>query len=404
MAIPILPMWHFEPNWDDTVSETLEWMTSILTAQNGAEQRQARRAFPRRTHEFTVAVQAEQRAILDMLLVRSGAGVFFLPTWFDVSFTTWPAEAGSGFISCTEASTSEIRDNGYALLMSPDPLVREVIEVSFIGPAGINLKSPLNRAWPMGTRVYPLTQARLTDQPEFRQYSSDLYTAPVRFTEIGELPAPANNNRPATPHLDSFVGLPVLTTPPDRQERLTSSYERMLTTVDNGVGNPHVLDTAGRSFPLQQYTWTFNGRTEHRQFRQTLDSLRGRAKSAWLPTWADDLYLAADVNENTQEITVRGTVQQHGIAPLPGREVIMIEMPAYRLYRRINAMSPSGGNTVMLLDNPISGGFAKDRPLRISYMDRMRLNHDAVEIVHHTDTHGLGSCRATFRADPASRT
>ena len=57
-------LWQVEPDWTNGITETLEWKTDILQSYSGAEQRIARRLSPRRTFEFTILINGNERARL----------------------------------------------------------------------------------------------------------------------------------------------------------------------------------------------------------------------------------------------------------------------------------------------------------------------------------------------------
>lgn len=48
MTIENIPVWPIEPNWNEPVKETLEWLTDIMTSPTGAEQRRCLRKYPRK--------------------------------------------------------------------------------------------------------------------------------------------------------------------------------------------------------------------------------------------------------------------------------------------------------------------------------------------------------------------
>ena len=95
MPIQNLPVWTFEPNWTNSVTETFEWNTRILKSVDGSEQRAALRALPWITYEFTVAVAGTMRQYLDQMLVTHGAGTWYLPLFHEASSIDADAPAGS---------------------------------------------------------------------------------------------------------------------------------------------------------------------------------------------------------------------------------------------------------------------------------------------------------------------
>ena len=182
MALENHPIWPFEPNWNASVSETLEWLTRILTSPTGAEQRASIRLFPRRTFEFTAMMEGYGRTLFDNLMGTYGGSKWYLPTWHDVNLLTAARPAGATILPTTTALTSDLKIGGAAFLVDQDALTYELVEIANISSASITLAAPGTAlAWGPGTRIYPCTIARLTDQPEMVKRTDTVIQSQVRF-------------------------------------------------------------------------------------------------------------------------------------------------------------------------------------------------------------------------------
>lgn len=397
MPIPNLPVWTYEPNWAERFSETLEWMTSVLTSIDGTEQRFAKRALPRRSYEFGIVTQASDRTGYDAEMRLFGVSEWLLPLWFDITFTDGPVTQGARFIPCRDAMTSTLTVGSMAYLTGADLRSGQAVRIKSIDHYGVSIESPVAGSRPAGSRLYPLVRARLTDQPELRSYSTNLLAGNVRLMEVNDRPPPLTGNRVATT-FPNYRGDPLVTTHPERHERLNMSYERIVETIDNGTGNPLVIDTAGQAFDLQDFTWLLQGRDQQHSFRTLLDSMQGRLRPIWMPTWQDDFSLINNITAGDIRISVERSGHDRGSIPAPGREDIMIETLGMKICRRIiGTENLPGGGLELRLDQPMDVGIYSGLPIRISFIRKMRLNHDAVELTHYSDTHGTSGCRATFR-------
>lgn len=403
MPLENYPVWSFEPNWTNSLDESLIWQTDILTSITGAEQRRAMRYHPRREFEFEVAIQGDERTLLDNLLITYGAQKWYLPLWHDVCISAHIAAAGSLYISCNHAESSLLKPNEGVFITNGDPYDFEIAELSHTGPYGINLKTGLSRAWPAGTRVYPMVPARLTDQPNLKAITSNLMTSNVRFLDQSQPLAPTTNAR--TPDsLQVFRSRPLMTLEPNRSENLTHTYERMLETLDNGSSLPRVLDTAKRAFPIVEHEWTFEGRAELSAFYGILHGLRGRSQEIFMPTFMEDFQLLGDVANGASTINVRRCGYNRSGGPRPGRQYIVIEADDFRVTRGILSASESGQTESIAVDQAIGRDIPLRQVKRVSFLSRMRLNSDTVTITHHTDTMGAATCKAAFRAITNTRT
>lgn len=396
MALENYPVFSFEPNWKSPFDESLMWQTDIMTSTTGAEQRRAMRIFPRREFEFEVVTQGEGRGLLDNLLVTYGAQRWYLPLWHDASVSTYHLAAGSTFIPCPAALSSLLKANEPVLITNGDPYIFEIRELSHTDEHGINLKTGLSKAWPAGTRVYPVVTARLTDQPTLKALSGSLATTDVRFMDFSDSTAPSSNTRHPDP-LETFSNKPLMTIEPNWTQMLSHTFERMVEELDNGSARPYFRDMAQRAFPLVEMGWTLDGRAERLAFYDILYGLRGRAHEIFMPTFMEDLQLVSDVSNGSSTIEVKMCGYNRSGGPRPGRQHILIQGDDFLVKRRIVAASEGGGIESLLLDMPVGRDIPMRRVKRVSFMARMRLNSDTVTISHDTDTMGISRCSAKFR-------
>lgn len=196
MAIENLPVWPFEPNWSESVSEVLSWLTDVMSSKIGAEQRRALRPNPKRSFEFATMAEGPEQALLSNLLSAFSAQKWYLPIWYDVSILDTGVPSGSTFLPCRDAASSGMRAGAVAFIAGNDAFTNELVEIQSIGANGITLVGPTTLNWPAGARIFPVTIGRLTDQPQLRKRSSSLVTSNVRFDDLN--PTPVTGTAPKT--------------------------------------------------------------------------------------------------------------------------------------------------------------------------------------------------------------
>lgn len=404
MAIETIPVWPFEPNWSNNVTETLEWLTTILTSPTGAEQRRCNRLFPRREIEFTIAVADGERTAADTHIMLHGGRTMYLPLWHESYRLATPAVASAIALSVEDADNGGFAAGDILFVGSvTGPFDYELVEVAGVSGEVVTLAGSTSKPWPQHSRVHPVRKARLTDQPAFSGASDSLSTASCVFAtmEVND----EHDLSVAAESFETYDGFNVLTTEPDWSSKATRSFERMIDTYDNQVSSPIFRDTAGISFPTQSFHWINRGRAEYERFRKTVYALAGRFRPVWLPTFAADLQMVASTAAGASNLTIGmiGYTASGGI--VTGRDRICImKKDGTRHYRRIIGSSVTGdGHEVVVLDSPFAAGLERDSVLRISFMQLSRLNQDRLEIVHKTDTQGVSLCSATFRAAPNIR-
>lgn len=387
------PLWPFSPNWTDSVNETLEWLTDVMTSSTGAEQRRALRPYPRRYLAFDVALVGRERAYADNLLHTYSGGTWWVPQWHDVSVTSAPMSVGATSIPVADAESN----NWNAVVIWVSPFDCEVHEVGSVSPSSIGLEgSVVGKSYPAGTLVVPAIAGRLTDEPRFAKQSDTVWTGEVRFLLFDSDQSGYPNALPPT-----YRSFAIMLSRPDESDRLNANFERMLLTVDNQVGHPVYLDTANRRFDLYRYQWVISGRQATRDFEAVLNQLCGRLRPIWMPTFNQDFEVLF-ATTNTLTVQNNGFLATGG--PRPGRQDILVQTLEASEPRRIVSVAPAGANLTLTLDAPLASAYSADEVVSVSFMDLMRLNSDTLQLDHLTDTQGVLTCEATFRSAPEIRT
>lgn len=405
MAIENIPVWSFEPNWSNNVTESLEWLTSILSSPTGAEQRRSLRLYPRRELEFSIAVPFDERAAAENFTQRHGGRNIYLPLWHEAYRLESNAIAGTAALHVKSANNGGIAVGDVVFIGDPtNPLLFEMAEVQAVTSTLVTLTAPLAGTWPRNAKLHPVRKARLLDQPSFRTTSDSMASATVAFNFM-EVNDDADPYAALADQFDTFESVSVITAEPDFSMASERGIERMIEEYDNRLSLPIYRDTANRAFSTQVHHWINRGRAEYEAFRKLAYVLSGRFRVAWLPSFTADFRMVADTPAGQQYLQVGniGYIANGGIAS--GRTRICIKKTdGTRIYRRItNATVTSSGDEVLGLDAAFPAGLTRESVLRISFMQLCRLDQDRLEIVHKTDTQGVSLCSATFRAAPNLR-
>lgn len=391
-ATRIIPF-GFVPDWGDGIMERLSWLTAILSPPTGSEQRRALRLSPRRIFDAPVIIENQERQYFDMSLWGWGARVWALPIWHDVQLLTAPVALGALSVSCA-TSDREFRAGGLALLRGDTASGAEVVEIDTVGVAALTLKRPTQQAWSQGARLYPSRTAQLAVMPELTRLHDRASAAAVSFQlmEPSDWPALA----PAT----TYRTYPVLEQRPDESEDLMSSMQRLLRELDNSTGLPTRTDLGRQAFTVQSHRWLLGNRAEHAAFRSLLYFLQGRYKAVWVPTFADDLTLAASVGSTSTSIAINMIGYTRFAGTAPGRRDIRVELRDGTVFhRRITGSSELTASTETLAIDTAFGRVVNPSDVsRISWLALCRLDQDDIELQHETDAAGISKCQVIFRS------
>lgn len=389
-ATRIIP-WPWVPDWTNGVRESLEWLTDVLQSPTADEQRRALRPAPRRFVEADIVVQGRERQQFDLAMWGWSGRAWALPLWHDIQFLAAPLASDSLQIPC-DTTHREFFDNGLLLLRASSSTDAEVLEVGEVTPGVIYLKRPTTRNWPRGTRVYPALPAELREMPVLTRVTDRASATTVAFRATmlvaGAEAAPATLYR----------GWPVLEQRPEESEDLTSSMQRLLRELDNQTAVPARTDTAGQALVVQMHRFVPYQRAAHAALRGLLYWLQGRRRALWVPTFADDVTLAATVGAFSTSMTV-ANIGYARYGGRHGRRDLRIERRNGTVHHiRVLGATPIDDATEALqLDGSLGTTLEPAEVRRISWLQLCRLDHDQVEFLHERDTGGIGKCQLIFR-------
>lgn len=386
--------WAFVPDWSGGVLERLTAATDILQSESAASQRRALRIAPRREFEAQLYAEGRERQLLDLALFGWGHRVWAMPIWPDIQLLSAAVPMGAYAIPCSTEHL-DFRAGGLAVLRGESAFDAETVEIDSVTAGGLQLARPTGRNWPVGTRLYPARTAQLLEQPALSKLTDRLYSTDVRFLVVEPCDWPAV--MPST----LYRGRPVWAKRPDDSEDLTHGFERLQSTLDNGMSIPLLSDSAGRALTTLGQRWLGLGRAERAAVRSFIYAMRGRQAAVWVPTHTDDLTLAARVLSTDTSIDVGNSGWSRFGAGRAGRRDIRIELYGGAVFmRRVLAGTELSAAVERLsLDSGLGQQVEPEQVMRISWMVLCRFAADAQEIEHMTDSEGLASWSVVFREE-----
>lgn len=363
--------WLFGPNGQ--VLERLEWLTDVIQSYDGSEQRVQIRQYPRRSFEYEVMLDGAERRKAENILFGWHGRLFALPVWFDGAELTVQADAGDSTITI-EIDDRDYHEGGLVALLS-DVDTFEIGTVLSLGSGTITLERPLNGTWPVGTKVYPVRLARLPDQVNLRRFTGAAAYGRLRWLCDGESAGTAATET-------TYRGYPVLEQKPNWIEDVSQDYIRKLSEIDNRVGPVFVDDEAGLPILLQSHRWLLDGREEITAFREWLYARKGRLTAFWLPSWAQDLEVVADIGNTATNIDVAHTNYTLQVDSRIGRRDIRIELvDGTVFYRHItNAVEVDADTERLTISASLGVAVDADDIRMVSFMALGRLDGDAAEL------------------------
>lgn len=386
-----LPVWTIAPNWRGGILERLEWLTGVEASTNGTEQAQAYRLSPRRSFEAAFNPVGDVRSYFDLWLHRFGHLEFMLPLWHDAGRLAAEIAPGATTIPF-DTMNREFNVGDLALLIGETPHDFDKVSITAVAYNQITVSAGgVTRTWPTRSKIYPLRRARLAQESQVNALTSRVGEASVLF-ELNQ-----GNDILSAGAWDSllYADLPVLTTTPNYREQIDMQFVRNALLLDNEQGLRELADDAGRAFTVQMHSFMFQGRAAHWSFRQMLYRLGGMQGALWLPTYNEDFVLSAARLATDDYLDIRKIGYEYSGGVIEGRKHVLIEGVKAAEIAEVRA---APGATQERLGLAAALGAAFPAGAKGCFMDTARLASDTVEIVHHTDTDGVGECNLGFRS------
>lgn len=376
-----IPIWPFEADWTNPISETLSWLTAIQQSPTGSEQRQSLRITPRRQLDFPVQLYGEERAYFEVMLSKFGRGKWYVPLPQDEV----RVEAGALLSGTTslpiDANFHEIIPGSFLVVRASCYLI-ELVEVTSVGSGTIGISALVN-SYPAGAAIAPAFVGQISEAVKMSRITTRIFSGTVRFTALQQNAWPIADAALATYAL-TYTDFPVLTQEPNAAEPLDYSWETMVKTVDDGIGIPVFTDTALRPFTTQKLSWFLYGKQERQQFRDFLYAARGKTIPFWVPTFNDDL----NYDQYPDPFGLLATV--------PGKTAAL-------LFNRDGTFMPisTAGKAGLIWKENFDGNTVV---YKTSFMSLKRFDVDDFEFLHYGNDPAVTTVTALMRDAPDTRT
>jgi len=375
-----IAVWGVGPNWATGVTERLRWLTDVLTAYDGSEQRVRLRDQARCDLEYTTLVGAQDARRRDAITLGWGARLYCLPLWFEAESLSQPHNAGESRVTVTQALLKEYREDGLVVFWR-DAGRNEAGVIQAIAGNTLLLQQPLGRSYPAGARVMPGVLARLVGETTTTYLTDAVAVSPVRFEVEG------HRDRAPAEIGPIWQGYAVLDARPDRTTDVTDTASRALSILDTHTGVLSVDDTRLLPVIRRTYAWLLVGRAELARWKQWAAARAGRLQSLWLPRFTDDLDVVLNVSPGDTALRVANTGSARYVGTHPLRAALRIELnngPVF--HRRVTGVTELDETTEAVgLDSALGLSLLPTDFRRVMWMSLARLDADTLEFHYETD-------------------
>ena len=237
---------------------------------------------------------------------------------------------------------------------------------------------------------FPVVEAQLTGPPDVSRITGSSCEYSVEFILVESFAEEA----PAA--VESYRSFPVFDACPQWTASPKWSPERLVQGVDYGIARPFTYDLAGMNVGKRTMFYSLESDAEIIRFRQMLYALAGRWSPCWVPSWAEDFRVVANVANGATTLDVAGP-QLAGLDLVPNHRDIRIELHnGTVLYRRIESVAtPSAGVERLTLDSAIATEFSASDVAQVSWMALCVQDSD-INLLRYW-THEVMECELTWR-------
>ena len=365
------------------VNETWEWLSDLMIATDGTEQRIALRGeMPRVELNLKVKFDSSESIRRFYSDLASSIGRLWIPEYQYATRTTAASASGSLQVYYDNTQT-DIRAGDYVLIQTPITAI--LVEVKTLNASGGLVSSPLVADIPANSLIMPGSPALIDNQTSIDRYAVNQAAETTLVCKMIRQRSTLTRTGSAVT-LPTFLGSPVIDKRPLADELVKDEVSTGQISIDNQTGLPDIISRWDYSRIGGPRTFKVNrikAPDEMDYWKTVFAYCRGQARKFWMPTYRDDMKLAVAPSDATTTYTIEGTQYAEKIWPIITHRYIEIETASGIHRTQITGASVTGSNTIILLTTPLPSGAGYQDVKRISYLLPVRLNDDKVEWKHY---------------------
>lgn len=369
-------VWPFSPTWQNGLAESLEWRSTVIRAFNGKEQRTALRRTPRQTIEYTSLMTGLEAQTFENIMFGWQYRQFALPLWQEKSRLT---EGVPGGLDVLQLQTEGRRIKpGSLLVIFADFQNFETVEVETVGPNSVVLRAAVQRDWPEGTPVFPVTIANLANEIPTQRATDATMTARVRFAvdpSFDDAAIPVETGLPVYRGIELYVG-----NRPNWAQQIDFIYRADVDLIDFGTSRYRTRARNSTPYHEKRTNWQVTSRQAIAQLRAFLGRRQGRAVPVWMPSGNIDFKLLDNITAVALVIDVMPNDYDRLVGQAPNKRDILIELRDGAVFARriVSSTLGASGELRLGIDAALGQNVSIAQVKRISYLGLYRLTGDAV--------------------------
>ncbi|HUV85394.1 MAG TPA: hypothetical protein VMV86_06780 [Methanosarcinales archaeon] len=356
------------------IQEDLEWLTEILRAKDGTEQRISVRRIPRQSFRFSIYLEThQQQAIFEALLHTWQKKAWGLPIWAE-----W--ESHSGTINAldttitVDTTNADFRDDGMAVIYKSETEY-EIIKIDTVSAGSLSLSTAVQNTFTGDKIIMPLRIAQMSTSVK-RTDAADGY-AFIDFQFIVKDNVLLTDYSAPT----SYNSLPVLTQATLEKGGLQKVSDADIKSIDFSVGDFLIYSDSDFNMYTQGHVFENYTKADAWQHRLFLHYLIGQLNTVWIPSFKDDM-IATEVigsSDTTFKITNIGLTDNMGLNDLRTHLAFILPDNSMILREIMGISEVDASEELIEIDTSLGQEIAIGGAT-ICFLDKYRLSSDKLSI------------------------
>jgi hypothetical protein len=356
------------------ISESLEWLTDILTSKDGSEQRISVRRTPRQAFKFQVCLRdSQEQAKLEALLHKWLKKSFGLPVWTEWVLNTANITAGGSSVT-VDTTYADFRAASLAVIWKSETDY-EIIKIATVAAGSLTLSSPLQKSFTGNKYIMPLRIVQV-NAPVSRKVAPDGFSF-ADFTFIVRDNVLLSGYSAAV----TYKTLPVLTQATyvnDMQTRINDG-DIVIADYDTGIFSLY----SDSLFNVNTQSHEFKNFTKQQawNYRLFLHHLVGRLGSVYIPTFCQDLVHTETIGDAavTFKIANIGLANNMGINALR-TDLAFILPNGSMILRELTGITEIDATEELVQIDSALGQEIDVGGCKICFLDKYRISSDNIDI------------------------
>lgn len=286
-------------DWSTQPEISIQYLTEVIEAFDGTEQRIALRDTPRCSLSYMYSMTDEQQYLFDNKLATA-TGTMLVPLWPLQCRLSRGISVGDAIISLADMS-SHLASSETILVSDYDR--HEILSIESVNGLTVTLSTLAKNHFSDSAIVVPLRIAYPADESNstslLRGFDQHSITFDLDETQI-QKPAPVDD-------FERLNSRPVFPFRPDRSKDVTTQYKRLRETLDPIIGARSIYDRARGTVKILGQTFTFFSEAERQRFEDFAELMTGAQGEFYIEGPGQAFELSEDIVVPTYKIRIKNS-------------------------------------------------------------------------------------------------